>query len=162
MNKEIASQPDAGKFRSIATIILILICIAVFLRFTDHLSAKAEIIARDRVISDIKYSLAMMLYEYTIKGKAEELQKFDEGNPFVALAIYRSLPVNYRGAKAKIPDSPEKGWYFDLSLKQVIYISSISEVEKFQLKFLYEDVNNNVRFDRQVDVLKGLKMEKAS
>ena len=162
MNKEIASQPDAAKFRSIATIILILICIAVFLRYTDQLSEKAEIIARDRVISDIKHSLAMMLYDYTIKGKTEELQKFDEGNPFVPLAIYRGLPVNYQGAKVESPDSPEQGWYFDLSLKQVIYINSKSEFEKFYIKFLYEDVNNNGQFDRQVDVLKGLEMKKAS
>ncbi|MCP4077962.1 MAG: hypothetical protein GY744_17465 [Gammaproteobacteria bacterium] len=162
MNKEIASQPDATKFRSIATIILVLICIAVFLKYTEHLSAKAGVIARDRVLSDIKYSLAMMLYDYTIKGKTEELQSFDDGNPFVVLAIYRGLPGNYRGAKAEFPENPEPGWYFDLSLKQVVYINNKSEFEKFYIKFLYEDVDQNGRFDRQLDVLKGLVIKKAS
>lgn len=148
MNKEIASQPDAGKFRSIASIILILICIAVFLRYTDQLSAKAEIIARDRVISDIKHSLAMMLYDYTIKGQKESLRKFDQENPFVPLAIYRSLPANYRGVTVDLRVGETEGWYFVKKSKRLVFISKKGSRQYFLMRYIVENNVGRLKLER--------------
>ncbi|MBT3206163.1 MAG: hypothetical protein HOM14_05485 [Gammaproteobacteria bacterium] len=135
MNKSISSQPDATRFRSIAVIILILICIVLFLGFTEHLTGKTDQVAKDRVISGIKHSLAMMLYDYTIQGRLEELKGFDKGNPFVPLAIYRTLPENYHGALSVFPEVPDAGWYFDKQSKRLVFVSLDGDHSSFEMIF---------------------------
>ena len=133
--KSTSSQPDATKFRSIAVIILVLICIVLFLGFTEHLTQKTDQVAKDRVISGIKHSLAMMLYDYTIQGKLDELKEFDQGNPFVPLAIYRSLPENYHGALSVFPEAPDAGWYFDKQSKRLVFIDLEGGQSSFEMIF---------------------------
>jgi len=135
VDKSISSQPEAAKFRSIAAIILVLICISVFFSYTEHLSEKAESIARDRVITDIRYSLAMMLYDYTIQGKQDGLKKFNNENPFIPLAIYRSLPGNYRGVISELSTNIDDGWYFVKSSRTVIYTNFNGDRQMFTLKY---------------------------
>lgn len=140
MIKSISSQPDAEKFRSIVVVIIVLICISAFLVFTQHLSEKAEAIARDRVVSDIKYSLAMMLYDYTIKGKQHELKAFDRENPFIPLAIYRSLPRNYRGATAEVLAHSDDGWHFELKTKNSIYLTRKGDMSIYVMRYIEDEL----------------------
>lgn len=141
MSKSISSLPAAAKFRSTLVIIIVLICISVFLTFTRSLSEKAELIARDRVISDIRYSLAMMLYDYTIKGKSHELEKFDMENPFVALAIYRSLPGNYKGVVDKLSSNNSAGWYYENTSKLAVYIGNLEKRKAFMVSYQEGEVD---------------------
>ncbi len=78
----------------------------------------------------------MAIYDYSIKGKQVELSKFDEENPFVFLAIYRSLPSNYFGAfqGGATPESP--GWYYDTSKKMVIYIGQDKGISEYKMIYL--------------------------
>ncbi len=87
------------------------------------------------MISGIKHSLAMMLYDYTIQGKLDELKGFDKGNPFVPLAIYRSLPENYHGALSVFPEAPDAGWYFVKQSKKLIFVSLEGHQSSFELIF---------------------------
>jgi len=162
MEKSIASHPDAAKFRSIASIILILIFIGAFLGYTQSLTRQADRVARDRALSEIRQALAMMLYDYAIKGKLADLQKFDSENPFSLMAAYRPLPAEYKGAKATLKPGLEAGWYFDLKTRRVIWVALDGSRQKYQLHFEYEDVNRNNHFDPATDQIIGLDITKAS
>lgn len=124
VNKTISSQPGAGRFRSIFVVTIILVCIGVFLDYTSDLSIEAEQLARQKVVIDIEYSLAMMLYDYSIKGRLRDLEKFHQKNPFVPLAIYRTLPLNYHGAVVQVADSAKPGWYFEMTTNMAVYVGS--------------------------------------
>ena len=64
----------------------------------------------------------MMLYDYTIKGELAHLKKFDQGNPFIPLAIYSALPANYHGSRFELSEDSADGWYFEIKSKSAIYI----------------------------------------
>lgn len=143
MNKNISSLPEAAKFRSTLVIIIILICIVSFLSLTDHLSEKAERVAQKNVISDIQYSLSMMLYDYTIKGKQQQLLKFNLENPFIPLAIYRSLPINYQGVVTVLKSEiSQSGWYFEKQTRRVIYVAFNDERSEYELRFMKSSLDS--------------------
>lgn len=140
LTKSISSQPEAAKFRSIIVIILVLICTASFLSFTSHLSDKVEVLARERVITDIKQSLAMMLYDYSIKGKQQQLEQFHQDNPFVPLAIYRTLPRNYHGVVSRITNGKlNNGWYYERKSKKVIYLALSGKRYEYVMRYVRSD-----------------------
>ena len=143
--KSIESHPGAGVFRSTIVIILILVCIISFFVFTEKLSQQAEEVAKDQVLVEMKQALAMMLYDYAIKGQLMALEKFDRENPFVPLAIYRELPKNYKGAINSERQLKDVGWYFDLNTKVAIYKFSDNQIplSKYVLKFEYDDLNSD-------------------
>ncbi len=162
MGQSIEVQPGAAKFRSIAAIILILIFIGSFLSYSHSLTARADRVARDRVISEIRQGLAMLLYDYAIKGRLADLQNFDHQNPFSLIAAYRPLPTEYTGAQATLKPNPPAGWYYDLTTRQVIWVALDGQRQAFVLRFAYDDVNGNKRFDPELDLVVGLAMKKAS
>lgn len=143
--KTLASHPGASVFRSTIVIILILICIVFFFTFTDKLGQQAEEVAKDQVIAEMKQALAMMLYDYAIKGQLADLSQFDRENPFVPLAIYRELPKNYRGTISGSSEIGEFGWYFDINLRETIYVfsSGNNPSQRFVMKFKFEDQDGN-------------------
>ncbi len=138
MSKSISSLPGAAKFRSIVVIIIVLICISVFLTFTNNLSDKVEIIDRDQVIVDIQHSLSMMLYDFAVKKKISEVEKFVGTNPFYQLEIYRSLPGNYHGES---PHSLEikGGWYFNTKKLVAVYMSRNGDIANYKMYLVKED-----------------------
>lgn len=133
--KSISSLPEASSFRSSLVIIIILICVASFLSFTSHLSDSAQDVARERVISSIKFSLSMLLYDYAIQGKHQQLQKFDRENPFVILARYRSLPADYRGVVAEITSDLSPGWYFENDTRSLVHVINNKRSYRYILKY---------------------------
>lgn len=135
MKKSISSLPEASSFRSTLVIIIILICISSFLSFTSHLSNGAQDIARERVLSSIQYSLSMLLYDYTIQGKQQQLQKFDGDNPFVILAIYHAMPNNYRGVVAELKPDSSPGWYFEKNTRYLILNMKNQKRYRYILKY---------------------------
>lgn len=143
--RSIASHPGAAVFRSTLVIILILICMTSFLTYTASLSSRAEQVARQRVITEIRQALAMMLYDYAIKGQLEDLKSFDRKNPFVPLAIYRQLPKNYHGAVSNVAEIKSPGWYFELNTGLVIYKSADDAlpVQKFEMVYEVDDLEIN-------------------
>lgn len=117
--------------------------IDTFLSFTSRLDREAQIIARDRVVNDINMALAMMFYDYTIKGEQENLKKFDRENPFVPLSIYSELPDNYNGS-IRIKKPEKGGWYFDLEKKSAkFYFSKDLEApySVYEMQYIFDDLN---------------------
>ncbi len=121
MSKQISSLPEAIPFRTIVVIIIVLICISSFLYLSNHLSEKAQLIARDQVITDIKYSLAMALYDFTIKGKQDKLVMYKNGNPFDLMRDYSVIPLNYHGETSGLGLDVKDGWYYDYKNQRVVY-----------------------------------------
>ena len=131
--KNISSQPGAGIHRNNMVIIIVLMCIVTFFAAIENISTKAEKVSHDRVLTDLKYSLSMALYDYTIKGKQVELRKFHHENPFLLLAIYRALPSNYHGAIMSIPGNASPGWYHDLNKNLTIYIYIGGDIAEYRM-----------------------------
>lgn len=162
MTKSISSQPGANRFRSISVIILVLIFISAFLNYTQTLTKKSDEIARDLVLTEIRQALAMMLYDYAVKGKLVQLQKFDRENPFTLMNLYRPLPQNYHGTVAKSAPDLVPGWYFDLADHQALWVGLDGRRQSYRVEFDYADSNDNGRFDSGIDEIIGLGIKKAS
>jgi hypothetical protein len=131
-----SSLSDSGLFRSIIVLIIVFVCVGLFLYYSEGLSQKAESIANEQVLNDIKYSLAMLLYEQAIKGERQGLIKFDGENPFIVLAKYRSLPGSYHGAIDEYSSNLKSGWYFEKKEKVAILILSNGQVFRYVLKYI--------------------------
>jgi len=103
---------------------------------TDHLNEKAESLAKERVLIEIKQSLAMTLYDYAVHGWLEKLQNLNKTNPFILLSNYRSVPVNYRGEVILVEDQEKDGWYFEKSSGEVVYISKSKVKQVYVLNYV--------------------------
>ena len=162
MARTISSIPGSNKFRSIVSIGIIVTCIAVYLVLIEDISVQADRVARDQVITSIRGSLAMLIYDYSIKGKLQDLAQFDGENPFVPLAIYRSLPSNYHGVIKSLEMDREPGWYFDLKERLVVFVSLEDRVQRYRMVFEYEDVNGDGDFNFQIDIVTRLDIEEVA
>lgn len=147
--KTLASHPGAGVFRSTLVIIIILLCIISFFTFTARLGQRVEEIAKEQVIIEVKQALAMMLYDFAIKGRLSELSKFNEDNPFVPLAIYRDLPKNYFGTIGSETEIKHSGWYFDIAHRTAVYRYSGHRIEdnRYKMTLEFEDLNEDGVYD---------------
>jgi hypothetical protein len=125
--------------------------------FTEHLAYKAEVIAQTKVVTDIEYSLAMLLYDMVIKNDQDKLSQFDGENPFIPLSIYRSLPQSYHGAVKNKDEITGPGWYFDLDSRNAIYRFEKKDVEDVYIKMVWviDDINHDgVQDENEVGYLK--------
>lgn len=137
-DRSISSMPGAAKFRSNVIILLVVLLIGLFLHYTQGLTEKAHLIAKQNVLNDIKYSLSMMLYDFTIKGKQVDLLKFHHENPFIPLGIYRTQPINYAGTKPLADITETHIWFFDKQLKKLGY-KQTERVEYWQMNAVKKD-----------------------
>lgn len=135
MSRKISTIPGAPLFRSVLSIVIILVCILYFLSYTEKLSENVEDIARQRVVIQINNALSMMLYDYTIKGKQFELSRYDGGNPFDVLALYGVVPEIYRGVLTDLPNNPQPGWYYLENLKQVALVTQTGRSSYFAMNY---------------------------
>jgi len=147
-DRTIGSHPGGGIFRSMLVIIIILICIGVFFRSTSQINADVERIAAENVVTEMRQALAMMLYDYAVKGRLADLQTFDRKNPFVPLAIYRALPQSYQGAVASSNSISGQGWFFDLAEQVAIYRFKNGEQadQRFIMVFVFEDRDGDHKY----------------
>lgn len=137
MEKSISSIPGAKFFRSNIVVLIIVILIGFYFQFNQGLTEKAEKIAKQHILTDIKYSLAMMHYEYSIKRKSNNLIKFHQKNPFVPLSIYRKAPKNYAGIiDTKL--AKENQWFYDGSLKMAAYKKG-EEIQYWQMVYIVKN-----------------------
>ncbi len=160
MSDDISSIPGANKFRSIVALIIVVACMAFYLVYVEGLEIKADAVARDRVITDIRGSLAMLLYDYSIQGRLHDLNSFDGENPFVILAIYRNLPINYRGTLAEMRQNMEPGWYFDLSMRLAVFVSKDQHIDQYRMVFVFNDRDSDGFFDLRKDGAGQLELKK--
>lgn len=146
--RSIGSHPGAGVFRSTLVIIIILLSILYFFHSTRDLGRRVETVAADRVVTEMRQALAMMLYDYAIQGRLNELERFDRENPFVPLSIYRDLPTNYHGVVSDAGGIAESGWYFDRAERVAVYRHRDPDRpdRKLSLVFVFEDLDGDRRY----------------
>ncbi len=150
-------QPGANFFRSNITAILVLVFAVILFSYISHAEKKIYEVAIDRTVSDINAALALVMYQYIIRGETSRLPLLNGENPFVFLAMYKQLPVNYRGAVRKDTEMLINSWYYDLGLREVIYRAESGDM-RYVLKFYFDDKDFNSKFDAGVDRIEGLRL----
>jgi hypothetical protein len=141
MANNISSIPGANLFRSVLTLLIILICIVSFFIYTEHLTEKANMISKQRVLIDIKYTLAMTLYDYAVQRRLADFPLLDNSNPFELMKNYRSIPENYWGEVFKVDEPDRDGWYFESSSNRVVYYSKKKGKELYVIDYIKEGDN---------------------
>lgn len=162
MSNDIGSYPGAGKFRSLVGIIIVVILIRLFFVYTDSWEAAVELSAREKTLNEMNSALALTLYQMAIDKSLSKLSSLDKENPFVYLAIYQSLPRNYQGTVNTKFEIDKSGWYYDLETHLVYYLDRFGHVQKYNLKFEFEDRNNSGKFEYLYDSISNLSIKKAS
>ena len=157
----IGSQPGANKFRSLFVVVLVLVCILTFLRYSSDWQKVAEEAGRDRTLTQLNSALALTLYKLTMQRQLYHLQELERINPFVYLAEYQGLPSNYHGTVTAPEQAEVAGWYFDLSAQQVYFIDNDGARETFAVEFAYEDKDGSGGFNAGIDRIKSLSIQKS-
>ncbi len=161
--KHISSQPDAAKFRSIVVVILVLICISLFLVYTNRWERALEDVSVERVINNLNSALSVTTYQYIIKNKQQSLVGLDGENPFVYLAIHSNLPVNYYGTRDSKDNDVNGGWFFVKKDGLLYYrYKDKKRIRAYRVKFYYQDVNETGKFEMATDRNYYLKMEEST
>ncbi len=161
MRPTLASVPGALLFRTLLSLVLILILIVVFFSYVDDTRREFErsAIAQTRRIIDS--SLAVAFASYAVKNRLDDLTELDGGNPFDLLRIYQILPAAYRGEiQRDLDPGLAPGWYYLRHRRLVVYKSHHLDTDRyFSLRLNYDDRDGNGRFDSAVDEFHNLQLE---
>ena len=124
----------------------------------------AEQAAVKHVIGTIKSALGLEVARLALEGKMAAVARLDKTNPIDLLS---QAPKNYLGEKDDSHHINQPGaWYFDKNQKALIY--NITYAENFKtslkgtprirhrIKLVYNDQNENNRFDPYRDSIAGL------
>ena len=124
----------------------------------------AEQAAVTQIIGNIRSALGLEVARLALDGKLASVAKLNNTNPIPLLA---QAPNNYRGVIGADDDITEPGvWYFDNNQKALVY--NVIYIENFKttlkglprirhrIKLIYNDQNNNNRFDVRYDSIGGL------
>lgn len=160
--KTIASTPGAGVFRTVASILIIVLFTLYFLYKTDDLSKQAEIIAVQRTVSEINVALSLVVYDLAVNRRLDKLTVLDNQNPFYYLALSQEIPESYFGVVSNKSDIDKNGWFYSLADQLVIYHSQEGDNHRYRLKFTYSDINGSGSFESSGDSITSLLMQKAS
>ena len=157
--KTISSTPGALTFRTVSSVTLILIFIAVFFYTISGLNQRTAKIARASVIDEINIALAFHLYQAAINGTLDELPDIHLQNPFVVLSgINYTVPESYKGEVTEKQQLTDSGWYFDVKQNALFFGDAANLYESYQLQFIYEDLNGSGVFESASDRIKQLGM----
>ena len=161
MEPTLASVPGALLFRTLVSLLLILILIFVFFSYVDDTQREFErnSIAQTRRIIDS--SLAVAFASYAVKGRLAELTELDGGNPFVLLRVYQMLPAAYQGEIDRDLDGGlAAGWYYLRHRRLVAYKSHHLDTDSyFSVRLNYNDIDGNDRFDPAIDEFRNLQFQ---
>jgi len=157
--KTIGSHPGAGLFRSVFSIIIIVIIAAYFLYKTERVSRDAEIVAMQSMVNQINSALSLVVYQQAMNRNLAILSRLDQQNPFYYLALSQKLPEKYRGVVNSEASISRSGWYFSSSDSAIVYRTSGDESFRFELKFSYSDRNRSGKFEPESDSITSLLLQ---
>lgn len=117
-----------------------------------------------QIVGNIRSALGLEVARLALEGKMSAVAKLNKTNPIPLLA---QAPNNYRGVLGDGDHITEPGiWYFDKKQKALIYNVIYKENFKttlkglprirHRIKLVYNDRNNNKRFDLRYDSIGGL------
>jgi len=154
---------------SLLELLIVIIIISTLLGFAIEkllkLQVQAERSAMQSIIGTLQSSIALTISEHIAKDRIPELKKYLNSNP---MALLSTTPVNYLGSFDRRPENPQPAnWWYEQDSQTLVYYVlnqeyfSTDSKQKRQAKFkimpVYDDNNNNGRFDRG-DTLKGLRL----
>jgi hypothetical protein len=154
----IGSHPGAILFRLSIMIVLIAILMLVFFSYLEDTEKELEhasVLQTKRIIDS---SLAVAFASYAVKGRLNDLNQLDGGNPFSVLETYDLLPPAYQGELDYDPPRDlDPGWYYLRHRKAVIYKSRFTGTDRyFKILLSYRDENQSGKFESAVDKFTSL------
>jgi hypothetical protein len=160
----IGSHPGAIIFRLCVMVLLILILVIVFFSYLDGTQKSVERSSIQQTKRIIDSSLAVVFATYAVKGRLNDLNEINGGNPFVFLAEYQMVPPAYQGVMDQDIDvDTAPGWYYLKHRKRVVYKAHYLESDSyFAIILAYEDRNNSGIFESQNDNFKNLRFIKTA
>jgi len=124
----------------------------------------AEQAAVKQVVGTIKSALGLEVARLALEGNLSSVAKLDKTNPMTLLS---QAPNNYLGEKESSENIIEPGiWFFDLKEKALVYnviynenfstpLKDLARI-RHQIILVYNDRNNNNRFEMRYDTIAGL------
>ena len=166
MRKNFINNKQRG-FTLLELVVVIVVISILGLIAIDRIFAlriAAEQAAVKHVVGTIKSALGLEVARLALKGKMNAVAKLDKTNPMTLLS---QAPNNYLGEKDDSHHIIEPGvWYFNNKQKALIYNVTYKENFKttlegvprirHRIKLVYNDRNNNNRFDLRYDSIGGL------
>lgn len=146
-------------------VVIILISILGLFSVDRLLSLRiaAERASVAQVIGNLRSALGLEVVRLALQGKMSAVAELENKNPIPLLA---QAPVNYLGERDGDNVTDSGSWYFDKKQKALIYNVIYKENFKttlkglprirHQIKLIYNDNNNNKRFDSHYDNIAGL------
>jgi hypothetical protein len=160
--KTIGSHPGAILFRLGSMITVIAILVVVFLRYVEETQKEVERASILQMKNIIDSSLAVVFATYAVKGRLDDLNELDGGNPFEFLAEYSLITPAYMGEiYAEVFDKLDPGWYYLTQKKRVLYVSRYTGTDTyFRITLRYQDNNQSGRYESDVDGFQVLQFVK--
>ncbi len=160
--KTISAPPGAAIFRLSLMIIIVAILVVIFFRYVDDSQLELERRSIIQTKTIIDSALAVAFASYAVKGRLDQLNDLDGGNPFVFLDEYEILPAAYRGEIDGVATAGlEPGWYYARASGDVIYVPRfLDRVELFRLVLNYEDLDGSGAFEAARDRFQNLQFIK--
>jgi hypothetical protein len=158
----LGSHPGATVFRLSIMIVLIVILVSIFFSYledTERALERTSILQTKKIIDS---SLAVVFATYAVKGRLNELNELNGGNPFELLAEYQIVPVAYAGEVDRdlsVDEAP--GWYFLTHRRKVVYKSFFIDLDSyFEIVLNYQDNNQSGSFESESDNFRSLQFVK--
>ncbi|HYL88127.1 MAG TPA: prepilin-type N-terminal cleavage/methylation domain-containing protein [Burkholderiales bacterium] len=160
-------QPGFSLLELVVVIVLISILLTIAIQQLIVAKAQAERVAMQQVLGSIRSGMTIRLAELILRGKLSEADLLAGSNPMQFLA---EVPQNYVGELFD-PDPrsvPRGSWYFDRKEGTLCYVVDSTEYfaaasppparARFAIRTVFEDQDGNGRYDRGVDLLRGLQL----
>lgn len=158
----LGSHPGAIVFRLSIMLILIAMLVSVFFSYfedTERELEHASILQTKKIIDS---ALAVVFATYAIKGRLNDLNDLNGGNPFVFLKEYAMLPPAYAGElDHDLSFEQAPGWYYLSHRGIVVYKSLFIESDSyFAIVLNYQDNNQSGLFEPAEDRFQNLQFVK--
>lgn len=154
-------------FTLIELVVVIVIISTLGLFATNRIfaiRAAAEQSSIKQLVGTIKSALGLKVSQLALEGNMLAVARLDKSNP---LQLLSQTPSNYIGEKDNTNAIIERGvWYFNNEENTLVYNVRYNEGFKtkltglprirYKIKLIYNDRNNNKRFDTHYDSIAGL------
>ena len=147
------SQPGVKRYLHWLVVAIVLCLAGLFLLYIGRMERDIERTSINKQVNDINAYLALKAYSYITKGRLQELQDYQYGNPFELMHEQDRKGLNYRGEVGALTESLSDGaWYFVSSNQVLMYRSTYGQGDfKYQLHFSFEDTDRSGRFEVSQD-----------
>lgn len=102
----------------LVTGVVILLLFSILNVFLTHYQGQAERELVDLTLRNMRTGLRLHVTTLSVEGKREQIVRLADSNPIIWLGQF---PADYMGALDAVPPREARGWYFDLSTRELAY-----------------------------------------